>query len=172
MPSSRHILQDAASLGKSARFDSGTRSLEFDHERVMLSVVVCTWNRADVLRNTLASLAMMTNPQGMKWELLVVDNASTDHTADVIGSFAGSLSLPRESGHLNSPVDTFRVEVADETSGQGQATSRAQRIQSRGPVSSAVHGGVEVGGGPTRRAGRSAASRGRAAVGRRARHAV
>ena len=47
-----------------------------------LSIVICTRNRAGQLRGTLDSLmAMKTN---RRWEAILVDNASTDATADVI----------------------------------------------------------------------------------------
>ena len=47
-----------------------------------LSIVICTRNRAGQLRGTLESLmAMKTN---RRWEAILVDNASTDGTADVI----------------------------------------------------------------------------------------
>jgi glycosyltransferase involved in cell wall biosynthesis len=49
-----------------------------------LSVILCTYNRAEPLRKALNSLAAATVPDGMEWELLVVDNNSTDHTRSVV----------------------------------------------------------------------------------------
>lgn len=47
-----------------------------------LSVVICTWNRAELLAGCLASLAAQGLP-GDEWEVLVVDDGSTDDTAAV-----------------------------------------------------------------------------------------
>ncbi len=47
------------------------------------SVVVCTRNRALRLRATLHDLTRQTLGRSAKWEILVVDNASTDDTAAV-----------------------------------------------------------------------------------------
>jgi glycosyltransferase involved in cell wall biosynthesis len=53
-----------------------------------LSVVLCTYNRQKSLRRTLGSLANMSVPAGLAWELVVVDNNSTDRTRDVVEEFA------------------------------------------------------------------------------------
>jgi glycosyltransferase involved in cell wall biosynthesis len=47
---------------------------------VLVTVAVCTWNRAPLLRRTLASLAALEIPAGVEVELLVVDNGSSDET--------------------------------------------------------------------------------------------
>jgi glycosyltransferase involved in cell wall biosynthesis len=57
------------------------------------TVAICTWNRADVLRRALAAHAAAAVPPGLGWELLVVDNGSTDHTRRVAEEFAGRLPL-------------------------------------------------------------------------------
>jgi len=53
----------------------------------MISVVVCTHNRAESLRRTLRCLCAL-EPAG-SFEVVVVDNRSTDHTRHVVQSFAG-----------------------------------------------------------------------------------
>jgi glycosyltransferase involved in cell wall biosynthesis len=60
-----------------------------------ISVAICTWNRADLLEQTLTSLCALEQPDGVDWELLVVNNNSQDHTDDVIGAFRGRLPLVR-----------------------------------------------------------------------------
>jgi glycosyltransferase involved in cell wall biosynthesis len=50
---------------------------------LLVSAVVCTHNRATVLRGALASLAAQTLPVG-SYEIVVVDNASTDATRDLV----------------------------------------------------------------------------------------
>jgi glucosyl-dolichyl phosphate glucuronosyltransferase len=59
----------------------------------MLSVVVCTCNRASSLGRTLQSLRQMSVPANLKWELIVVDNNSTDGTRAVIEEFARTSGL-------------------------------------------------------------------------------
>ncbi|MGD9602575.1 MAG: glycosyltransferase [Gammaproteobacteria bacterium] len=48
------------------------------------SIVVCTYNRAASLRDTLAALAALQSPPDCAWEVLVVDNNSRDDTAQVV----------------------------------------------------------------------------------------
>src|SRR5262245_54525978 len=55
---------------------------------VMLSVVICTYNRAERLRETLESLRKIRTPAGIAWELLLIDNNSSDDTKAVALGFA------------------------------------------------------------------------------------
>lgn len=64
-------------------------------ERPMLSMVMCTRNRAEQLRRVLESAAAMVIPPGQTWEFLLVDNGSTDHTAEVVAAFADRLPIRR-----------------------------------------------------------------------------
>ncbi len=49
-----------------------------------VSVVICTWNRSGLLRQTLKSLEECRIPNNLSWEVLVVDNASSDDTQQVL----------------------------------------------------------------------------------------
>jgi lipopolysaccharide transport system ATP-binding protein len=76
-----------------------------------ITVVVCTWNRAGLLRQTLEGMTALVIPPGVEWELLVVNNNSTDTTEDVIRSFQGRLPIrglyeptPGKSHALNRAV--------------------------------------------------------------------
>jgi glycosyltransferase involved in cell wall biosynthesis len=60
-----------------------------------LSVVICTRDRASSLNQVLSSATLMEVPPETGWELLVVDNGSTDHTAEIIASFAERLPIRR-----------------------------------------------------------------------------
>jgi glycosyltransferase involved in cell wall biosynthesis len=53
-----------------------------------LSVIVCTYNRAASLELTLRAFAAQTTPPELTWELVVVDNNSTDATRSVVEAFA------------------------------------------------------------------------------------
>jgi glucosyl-dolichyl phosphate glucuronosyltransferase len=60
-----------------------------------LSVAVCTWNRADLLRRCLDQMTRLTVPPAVTWELLVVNNLCTDSTDEVIESFSEMLPVRR-----------------------------------------------------------------------------
>lgn len=59
------------------------------------SVIVCTHNRSAGLRATLESLAAVDVPPDLAWEALVVDNGSTDSTAETAAAFRSALPLLR-----------------------------------------------------------------------------
>jgi glycosyltransferase involved in cell wall biosynthesis len=58
-----------------------------------ITVTVCTHNRARSLQRTLASLAQMNVPPDVTWELIVVDNNSSDDTRSVVEEFARTSGL-------------------------------------------------------------------------------
>jgi glycosyltransferase involved in cell wall biosynthesis len=60
---------------------------------VHVSVVVCTYNRASSLRVTLTALAAQVTPPGLDWELVVVDNDSTDTTRREFETFAATAQI-------------------------------------------------------------------------------
>jgi glycosyltransferase involved in cell wall biosynthesis len=60
---------------------------------VHVSVVICTWNRAGLLDQTLARMRELRVPAGLAWELLVVNNNCTDHTDEVVKKHADALPL-------------------------------------------------------------------------------
>jgi glucosyl-dolichyl phosphate glucuronosyltransferase len=53
-----------------------------------VTVVVCTYNRCAELQDTLTSLVGSQVPDSVEWEILVVDNNSTDQTRAVVEKFA------------------------------------------------------------------------------------
>lgn len=55
-----------------------------------VSVAICTYNRAAMLADTLASFASQHARCHARFELLVVDNNSRDGTADVVAAFASA----------------------------------------------------------------------------------
>lgn len=52
----------------------------------IVTIAVCTWNRAGYLRDTLNGLAAQTSMPSL-FEILVVDNNSTDETAEICSAF-------------------------------------------------------------------------------------
>jgi glycosyltransferase involved in cell wall biosynthesis len=58
-----------------------------------ISIVVCTQNRAAMLRGALASLYDL-DADGCNYEIVVVDNGSTDGTQKVIAAAAAESKHP------------------------------------------------------------------------------
>lgn len=52
-----------------------------------ISVILCTYNRCEMLAKALGSLALSDLPHGISWEVLVVDNNSRDATRRVVEEF-------------------------------------------------------------------------------------
>jgi glycosyltransferase involved in cell wall biosynthesis len=52
--------------------------------RSRITVVLCTYNRAQSLGKTIESVVEQTMPSSLEWELLVVDNNSSDETRHVV----------------------------------------------------------------------------------------
>lgn len=86
--------------------------------RSSVSVVVCTRNRAEKLRNVLESLSRVRLPDA-PCELVVVDNGSTDHTREVVGELRGTLRLPVRY-------------VLETTAGLSHARNRALQVTAGG----------------------------------------
>ena len=61
---------------------------------VTVSVVVATYNRAGLLPDTLGALASQETPPSLEWEIVVVDNNSSDATPDLIEAFSKTASMP------------------------------------------------------------------------------
>jgi glycosyltransferase involved in cell wall biosynthesis len=61
---------------------------------VILSVVVPTMNKVELLRHTLAALKLQDPGIGRPWEIVVVNDGSTDSTADYLSSLDGTGSDP------------------------------------------------------------------------------
>jgi glycosyltransferase involved in cell wall biosynthesis len=59
-----------------------------------ISIVVCTYNRAAMLREALASLYDLATDGLFNYEIVVIDNASTDETPQAIASAALSSQVP------------------------------------------------------------------------------
>jgi len=60
-----------------------------------VTILICTYNRAPLLRETLAAMQAMTAPPDCRVEILVVDNNSTDDTAAAIAEHASGRFLVR-----------------------------------------------------------------------------
>lgn len=69
-----------------------------------LSILIATWNRSALLRQTLASLSMVDVPEGVTWRILVCDNNSTDDTRAAVESAKAELAGRVELRYLFEPT--------------------------------------------------------------------
>ncbi len=85
-----------------------------------ITVLICTYNRASSLKRTLESLQALEIPPSLTWEVVVVDNHSTDSTRSVIEEFSATSGLdvryfyePRrgKSHALNAGVSEAKGEI-------------------------------------------------------------
>ena len=60
-----------------------------------ITVILCSYNRCESLAGALNSAAALELPAGVEWEVLVVDNNSSDQTREVVEDFCG-----RYPGHF------------------------------------------------------------------------
>ena len=62
---------------------------------MLVTVAICTWNRSVLLCQALEQMTRLAIPAGVDWELLVVNNNSTDATDEVIATFVSRLPVRR-----------------------------------------------------------------------------
>jgi glycosyltransferase involved in cell wall biosynthesis len=116
----------------------------------LLSIIVCTRNRARTLERALESLIAQDRSPG-EWEIVVVDNGSTDDTAEVIRSFAGRGpvhytfgDIPGLGGARNSGIAAARGRLLaftdDDVIVHKDWAARIVTAFEQNPDVSAVHG--------------------------------
>lgn len=64
-------------------------------DNLTVTIAICTWNRCQSLRTTLLSVANMTIPEHVSWDIMVVDNGSDDNTASVVREFESKIPISR-----------------------------------------------------------------------------
>lgn len=52
-----------------------------------ISIIIATYNRSESLRKTLDSIKELVVPKDTTWEIIIIDNNSTDNTRDVVEEF-------------------------------------------------------------------------------------
>ena len=80
-------------VGKHARMCGTASSHAVIRAPSMLTIALCTWNRSTVLEGALQALTQLVRPAGLDWEVVVVDNNSTDGTGAVLARFTERLPL-------------------------------------------------------------------------------
>ncbi len=77
-----------------------------------ISVVICTYNRATLLRETLAAVQAMTPPDDCQVEILVVDNNSSDNTRAAIAEATAHARYPVVALRATRQGKSFALNVA------------------------------------------------------------
>ena len=71
-----------------------------------ITIAICTWNRSRLLRQTLESIEQTRRPTALDWQVVVVDNNSTDDTRTVVDTFLDRMPvkyvLETQQGHAVS----------------------------------------------------------------------
>ena len=84
------------------------------------TLLIATYNRARYLRDTLQSIAALQVPAGITWDVLVVDNNSSDETREVVEQAAAGYPVPLrymfegrqgKSIALNAAMETIASQV-------------------------------------------------------------
>ncbi len=84
---------------------------------IKVTVAIPTYNRADFLRQTLAGIMAQQFPRD-HFEVLVIDNNSTDHTRAVVAEFAGQHPQPRYIHEPRQGLDHARNRAVAEARGE------------------------------------------------------
>jgi len=95
-----------------------------------VSLLICTYNREDSIIKTLESVERLTIPEGLSWEIIVIDNNSKDGTKERIKDF-------RTKSWLNISY------VFEEEQGLSFARNRGIK-ESRGNIIAFIDDDVEV----------------------------
>src|SRR5688500_7107600 len=81
-----------------------------------ITIAIPTYNRADLLQQTLRGISRQQFPRDC-FEVLVIDNNSTDQTRTVVGSFAGVRPAPRYILEPRQGLDYARNRAIEEARG-------------------------------------------------------
>jgi glycosyltransferase involved in cell wall biosynthesis len=73
------------------------------------SILICTYNRARLLRETLASLQALTLPPDCEVEIVIVDNNSSDNTQLVIAEAVARSTIPLVAVRETSQGKSFAL---------------------------------------------------------------
>jgi len=82
-----------------------------------VTVAIPTYNRAELLRQTLAGIARQDFPRD-QFEVLVIDNNSGDHTRAVVAAFAEARPAPRYVLEAQQGLDFARNRAIAEAAGE------------------------------------------------------
>src|SRR5688572_28398302 len=104
----RRFVVMGSAVGHSPAFD----------DIMYITVVICTWNRSRMLDQTLQEMRQLQIANGIEWELIVVNNNSSDDTDGVIAKHESALpvrrlfeKMPGKSFAANAAMEAARGEL-------------------------------------------------------------
>jgi glycosyltransferase involved in cell wall biosynthesis len=87
---SRPALDEGSGGGETSNAEGAASSVIQKQAQPLISIVLCTRNRADKLRQALQSILALKVQPGGDFEVIVADNGSTDDTAQVCAGMAAA----------------------------------------------------------------------------------
>jgi glycosyltransferase involved in cell wall biosynthesis len=84
---------------------------------IRITVAIPTYNRAELLRQTLAGVSRQDFPAD-RYEVIVIDNNSRDHTRDIVAAFAAARPAPRHVLETRQGLDHARNRAIAEARGE------------------------------------------------------
>jgi GT2 family glycosyltransferase/SAM-dependent methyltransferase/tetratricopeptide (TPR) repeat protein len=84
------------------REELGIRQRDLKQTSIACSIVIPTWNRRDLTEQCLVRLAAVTD--GCEYEVIVVDNGSTDTTPEFLQTLSGDVHIIRNEENLGFAV--------------------------------------------------------------------
>lgn len=74
------------------------KKIQVSNNQALISIIICTYNRANYLNTCITSILAQTNQQ---WELIIVDDGSDDHTFSIANTYIQEYSNIRYVKHKN-----------------------------------------------------------------------
>ena len=87
-------------------------------DALKLTVVVCTYNRSKSLEYLLDGFNKCVKPHSMTWELLVIDNNSSDNTLDLLNTSLLKYPYLRFEKEINQGISYARNRGISEAKGE------------------------------------------------------
>lgn len=72
--------------------------IQVSNDEILVSIITCTYNRANYLNKCIDSILAQTNNQ---WELIIVDDGSNDHTFNIVNNYIQKYPNIRYVKHKN-----------------------------------------------------------------------
>lgn len=119
----------------------------------VVSIIICTYNRANYLNNCISSILKQTNKQ---WEIIIVDDGSNDDTFNIVNPFIQAsfnikyikhknikLALSRNVGLLLATGSYITFLDSDDTFRENHIESRLEYMNANINVD-LIYGGVDL----------------------------
>ncbi|WP_166965688.1 glycosyltransferase family 2 protein [Yeosuana marina] len=74
------------------------KQIQVSNNQALVSIIICTYNRASYLNTCISSIIDQTNQQ---WELIIVDDGSDDNTYNIVNPYLQKYSNIRYVKHKN-----------------------------------------------------------------------